>query len=87
MALFNPRLTKTNQFIKSSYKDLQDPVFLTFDVDFFPVSEEFPRGDGLYNSSLLRIPPGSEADQLLASSNTQNPNSFRINGPTEIIRN
>jgi hypothetical protein len=65
MALFNPRLTKTNQFVKSSFKDLQDPVFLTFDVDFFPVAEQFPRYDGLQNNNLLRMPWGSTAAQLM----------------------
>lgn len=65
MSLFNPRLTKTNQFVKSSYKDLQDPVYLTFDVDFFPPAEEFPRYDGLYNSNLLSWPLGSSTADLL----------------------
>lgn len=64
MSLLNPRLTKTNQFIKSSFKDLQDPVFLTFSVNFFPEIEQFPRFDGLYNNSLLMIPAGTTTDMF-----------------------
>jgi hypothetical protein len=56
MAFGNSRLTKTDLFVKSSVADLQDPVFLTFEIDFFPASDDYPRYDGLYNSNLL-IPP------------------------------
>jgi hypothetical protein len=46
-------LKRTNQFIKSSTDDFQDPVYLTFRVDFFPIRQEYPQYDGLYNSSLF----------------------------------
>lgn len=49
----NSRLTKADLFVKSAAADLQDPTFLTFEIDFFPVPEEYPRYDGLMNSSLL----------------------------------
>ena len=54
------------QFVKSSLSDLQDPVFLTFDLDFFPnqpdpksdwtVSTTSTTGDGLWWDNLLRPP-------------------------------
>jgi hypothetical protein len=62
MAFGNSQLTKTDLFVKSSIADLQDPVFLTFEIDFFPVSDDYPRYDGLYNSNLL-IPP-ADVDSL-----------------------
>jgi len=49
----NRRSTKADLFVKSAATDLQDPTFLTFELDFFPVPEEYPRYDGLMNSSLL----------------------------------
>ena len=59
MAYGNTRFTKTDLFVKSSVADLQDPVFLTFDVDFWPIMEQFPAYDGFHNSALLRLQPGS----------------------------
>lgn len=52
-------IKRTNLFIKSSVDDYQDPVFLTFRVDFFPPTEQYPKFDGLMNSSLLRDPRAS----------------------------
>ena len=49
-------INRNNQFIKSAVDDLQDPLFLTFRLDFFPEREDFPKGDGLYSSSLLKQP-------------------------------
>ena len=49
-------IKKTNLFIKSSVDDFQDPVFLTFRIDFFPPAEQYPKYDGLTNSSLLKDP-------------------------------
>ena len=49
-------INRNNQFIKSSVDDLQDPLFLTFRLDFFPEREDYPKGDGLYSSSLLKQP-------------------------------
>lgn len=41
------------QFIKSSVSDLQDPVFLTFDLDFFPDNDRtMPDQTNLYWNSL-----------------------------------
>lgn len=81
MAYGNSKLTKTDLFIKSSHADLQDPIFLTFDLDFFPVREEFPRYDGLTNNNLL-VAPISAANDLntdtvhtRSSFDTTNPNS------------
>lgn len=57
-------IKKTNLFIKSSVDDFQDPVFLTFRIDFFPSAEQYPKFDGLTNSSLLRDPsPRTIANQ------------------------
>ena len=49
-------INRNNTFIKSATDDLQDPLFLTFRLDFFPEREQYPVGDGLYNSSLLKQP-------------------------------
>ena len=49
-------INRNNTFIKSATDDLQDPLFLTFRLDFFPEREQYPIGDGLYNSSLLKQP-------------------------------
>ena len=49
-------INRNNQFIKSSVDDLQDPLFLTFRLDFFPERESYPKGDGLANSGLLKQP-------------------------------
>ena len=49
-------INRNNQFIKSAMDDLQDPLFLTFKLDFFPERESYPRGDGLANSGLLKQP-------------------------------
>ena len=49
-------INRNNQFIKSAMDDIQDPLFLTFRLDFFPEREAYPKGDGLYNSSLLKQP-------------------------------
>ena len=45
---------KWREFIKSSVDDLGDPVFLTFDLDFFSVPSDHPVGDGLYWDSLFK---------------------------------
>jgi hypothetical protein len=42
------------QFIKSSTDLVQDPTYLTFDLDFFPAPQDHPTGDGLYFDSLFR---------------------------------
>lgn len=54
------------QFVKSALSDVQDPVFLTFDLDFFPnqptdrsdwsVSTDSTTGDGLFWDSLFKPP-------------------------------
>ena len=44
--------TKVDSFIKSSVADFNDPVFLTFHLDFFPVRTTF-QNDGIYNDNLL----------------------------------
>lgn len=44
---------KWKQFIKSSVDNLGDPVFLTFDLDFFSIVNEHPFGDGLLWQSLF----------------------------------
>lgn len=62
MAYGNSTFTKTDLFVKSSVSDIQDPVYLTFDVNFWPVMELFPAYDGFHNSPLLRMPPGSIPD-------------------------
>jgi hypothetical protein len=49
-------INRNDTFIKSAMDDLQDPLFLTFKLDFFPERESFPKGDGLYSSSLLKQP-------------------------------
>ena len=49
-------INRNNTFIKSATDDLQDPLFLTFRLDFFPEREQYPVGDGLYNSSLIKQP-------------------------------
>lgn len=42
------------QFVKSSLTDLQDPVFLTFDIDFFPVKDHsLPDQTNLYWDALF----------------------------------
>lgn len=51
------RTTQVDNFIKSSIADFNDPVFLTFHVDFFPVRQTF-QNDGLANDSLLMGPAG-----------------------------
>lgn len=48
-------IKRTNLFIRSSADDYQDPVFLTFTIDFFPQEEDYPRWDGLSNSNLLSM--------------------------------
>ena len=55
-------INRNNQFIKSSMDDLQDPLFLTFRLDFFPERESFPKFDGLANSSLLKQPGKFDMD-------------------------
>jgi hypothetical protein len=60
-------IKRTNLFIKSSVDDFQDPVFLTFRIDFFPPTEQYPKYDGLTNSNLLSAPralpsPGANKD-------------------------
>ena len=42
------------QFVKSSLFDVQDPVFLTFDLDFFPDLQSTSRTGGLMFDMLLR---------------------------------
>jgi len=49
-------INRNNQFIKSAMDDLQDPLFLTFKLDFFPEREAYPKGDGLMNSGLFKQP-------------------------------
>jgi hypothetical protein len=51
MAVRGPN--RRNQFIKSSVSDIQDPVFLTFDLDFFPPTNNHPKGDILGFNSLF----------------------------------
>jgi hypothetical protein len=53
MASYLSDIKRTNLFIKSSVDDFQDPVFLTFRIDFFPPEEQYPKFDGLRNSNLL----------------------------------
>jgi hypothetical protein len=53
MASYLNDIKRTNLFIKSSVDDFQDPVFLTFRIDFFPPEEQYPKFDGLRNSNLL----------------------------------
>jgi len=55
-------INRNNQFIKSSIDDLQDPLFLTFRLDFFPERESYPKGDGLANSGLLKQPGKFDKD-------------------------
>jgi hypothetical protein len=84
MAYGNPFLTKADLFIKSSVADFQDPSFLTFVVDFFPVREQYPRNDGFYNDNLLMAPASvfstDSAIDLSRHSrdpiNTDNPNAI-----------
>jgi len=64
-------IKKTNLFIKSSVDDFQDPVFLTFRIDFFPPAEQYPQFDGLTNSSLLRDP----ALEVVSRDTTIRPNN------------
>lgn len=64
-------IKKTNLFIKSSVDDFQDPVFLTFRIDFFPPAEQYPKFDGLTNSSLLRDP----ALEVVSEDTTIRPNN------------
>ena len=43
------------QFVKSSLNDVQDPVFLTFDLDFFPpMHARTASNDGLYFDGLFK---------------------------------
>ncbi len=59
-------INRNDTFIKSAMDDLQDPLFLTFRLDFFPERDQYPVGDGLYNSSLLKQPgvfQGSEVKE------------------------
>jgi hypothetical protein len=43
------------QFVKSSLNDIQDPVFLTFDLDFFPPGHNrTATNDGLYFDGLFK---------------------------------
>jgi hypothetical protein len=49
-------INRNDTFIKSAMDDLQDPLFLTFRLDFFPERTQYPVADGLYNSSLLKQP-------------------------------
>jgi hypothetical protein len=44
------------QFVKSSLNDIQDPVFLTFDLDFFPADSISPNGDGIFFNALFKEP-------------------------------
>jgi hypothetical protein len=53
MATYINDIKRTNQFIKASVDDFQDPVFLTFRIDFFPPAEQYPKYDGITNSNLL----------------------------------
>ena len=81
MAYGNPLFTKADAFIKSSLADFQDPVFLTFTVDFFPTRESYPFNDGLYNDNLLMAPQAvfrgtGDADMLryARGNDSTNPN-------------
>ena len=83
MAYGNLLLTKADAFIKSSLADFQDPVFLTFTIDFFPTRETYPFNDGLYNDNLLMAPMSvfkgtGDADLLRysRSSSEFNPNKM-----------
>ena len=42
------------EFVKSSMHDVQDPVFLTFDLDFFPAAIDSWNNDGITFDMLLR---------------------------------
>lgn len=53
-------IKRSNMFVKSSVDDFQDPLYLTFHVDFFPPYEEYPRLDGFWNSSLFKDPRDAE---------------------------
>lgn len=67
MAIAIEEIRRSNLFIKSSTDDFQDPVFLTFRVDFFPAEETYPFGDGLTNSCLLK-PISTETGPPMVSS-------------------
>lgn len=54
MARSIEEIKRSDLFIKSSTDDFQDPVFLTFTINFFPAEEQYPEGDGLSNSALLK---------------------------------
>lgn len=65
MARSLEEIRRKNLFVKSSTDDFQDPVFLTFRIDFFPSEEyreTYPFGDGLTNSCLLK-PVASDIDK------------------------
>lgn len=72
-------IKRTNLFIKSSTDDFQDPVFLTFRVDFFPPQEQYPKFDLLTCSSLLRDPTqqrlyDSKTEEIVIEENPVNQN-------------
>ena len=76
------RTTQVDNFIKSSIADFNDPVFLTFHVDFFPVRQTF-QNDGLANDSLLMGPAslfegqsGIGSDRYSRNSQLNNNNSY-----------
>jgi hypothetical protein len=53
------------QFVKSSLNDLQDPVFLTFDLDFFPPTDaSLPDQTNLYWDALFDLPDSSEQSSV-----------------------
>ena len=41
-------------FVKSSADSIQDPIFLTFDLDFFPTPAKYPLSDGMNWDSLFK---------------------------------
>ncbi|CAB4218457.1 hypothetical protein UFOVP1604_24 [uncultured Caudovirales phage] len=52
------------QFVKSSVNDIQDPIFLTFDLDFFPPNyQQTASNDGLYFDSLFKDPKEATTDE------------------------
>lgn len=67
-------INRNDTFIKSAMDDLQDPLFLTFKLDFFPERESYPRGDGLANSGLLKQP--GKFDQIAK-------NDFKVDATVE----
>ena len=61
------------QFVKSSLFDVQDPVFLTFDLDFFPDLQSTSRTGGLMFDMLLRPTINGAYNETTKESSEANP--------------